>query len=255
MGGGASGDVAATMELLWRRREPRAGRLDLDRIVTAAIALADADGLAALSMRRVATALGVGTMSLYTHVPGKAELVALMHDAVLGELPAPPPAGDWRSRVTSVARANWDLCVRHPWAAQVGTGRPILGPNLMAKYEAELAAVDGLGLSEVEMELVVTLVTGFVRGTVGGLHEKAAAERDSGLTEDQWWAATEPHVQQVFDPARYPTAARVGPVAGEELGAHDPERSFAFGLARLLDGIAVLVDTARAGLSDGGTPT
>ena len=92
----------------------------------------------------------------------------------------------------------------------------------MRKYELELRAVDGLGLSEVQMDLLVTLVNGFVRGTVGGVQEKADAERVTGITEDQWWAATEPYVAQVFDAERYPTAARVGPVAGEELGAYDP---------------------------------
>ncbi|MGY1773605.1 TetR/AcrR family transcriptional regulator [Blastococcus sp. SYSU D00813] len=244
--GGGGGDIAATMALLWRQPAsgPRRGpqpRLDVDGIIATAVRLADADGLAALSMRRVAAELGVGAMSLYTHVPGKDELVALMHDAVLGELYASPLTGSWRERLTAVARANWDLFVRHPWAAHVGTGRPVLGPNLMAKYDAELAAVDGLGLSEVEMELVVMTVTGFVRGTVTGLHEKSAAERDSGLTELEWWQATEPHIERVFDAQRYPTAARVGPVSGPELGAYPADRAFEFGLERVLDGIAALV--------------
>ncbi|SNS50731.1 transcriptional regulator, TetR family [Geodermatophilus saharensis] len=244
----SGGDPARTMALLWRspdgagrRPGPRPG-LDVDRVVAAAVELADREGLAAVTVRRLAAELGVGAMTLYTHVPGKGELVALMHDAVLGELYPEPPAGDWRARLTAVARANWDLYVRHPWAASVGTGRPVLGPNLMRRYDLELAAVDGLGLSEVEMELVVTVVGGFVRGTVGGLHDKDAAERDSGLTEDEWWAATEPLVDRVFDAARFPTAARVGPVAGNELGGYSPERTFEFGLARLLDGIAVLVE-------------
>lgn len=243
-----TGDPARSMALLWRapvpggpRRGPKAG-LDVDRIVAAAVALADAEGLAALSMRRVAAELGVGAMTLYTHVPGKGELVDLMLDSVLGELYPEPPAGDWRARLTAVARANWDLYVRHPWALQVATGRPPLGPNLMAKYERELCAVDGLGLSEVQMDLLVTLVTGFVRGTVGGLHEKVEAERATGVTEDQWWAATQPYVAEVFDADRFPTAARVGPVAGAELqAAYDPRRSFDFGLEVLLDGVAKLV--------------
>ncbi|MGY1741627.1 MULTISPECIES: TetR/AcrR family transcriptional regulator [unclassified Blastococcus] len=241
------GDPARTMALLWRDRAeparrpgPRAG-IDVDRIVAAAVELADREGLAAVTMRRLGTELGVGAMTLYTHVPGKNELVDLMYDAVLAEVYPAPPAGDWRARLTAVARENWDLFVRHPWAATVGTGRPILGPNLMRKYDLELAAVDGLDLSEVDMELVITLVGALVRGSVAGLHELAAAQSSSGLTDEQWWAATEPHVDRVFDPERFPTAARVGPVAGPELGAGDPARSFEFGLARLLDGIAVLI--------------
>jgi AcrR family transcriptional regulator len=245
--GSGGGDPARTMALLWRdpgrsarRPGPRAG-IDVDRIVAAAIDLADRQGLAAVTMRRLAADLGVGAMTLYTHVPGKGELVDLMYDAVLGETYPAVPAGEWRARLTAVARENWELFARHPWAAHLGTGRPILGPNLMRKYDIELAAVDGLGLSEVDMELVITLIGDFVRGSVGMLHDKHAAERASGLTDEQWWAATEPHLDEVFDAERYPTAARVGPVAGPELGAGDPARSFEFGLARLLDGIAALI--------------
>lgn len=250
-----TGDPARSMALLWRTPPtgaPRPGprpALDVDRIVQAAVALADAEGLAAVSMRRVAAELGTAAMTLYGHVPGKGELVDLMLDAVLGELYPDETVvadGTWRTRLRTVAQANWDLFLRHPWAAHLSTGRPPLGPGIMRKYELELRAVDGLGLPEVQMDLLVTLVNGFVRGTVSGVQEKADAERVTGITEDQWWAATEPYVAQVFDPGRFPTAARVGPVAGEELGAYDPHRSFEFGLERLLDGIGVLVlDASR----------
>jgi len=250
-----TGDPARSMALLWRTPPSGAARpgpkssLDVDRIVTAAVRLADAEGLSALSMRRVAADLGVAAMTLYTHVPGKGELVDLMLDTVLGELYPDEKvvtSGAWRTRLTTLAQANWDLFLRHPWALHVATGRPPLGPGLMRKYELELRAVDGLGLSEVQMDLLVTLVNGFVRGTVGGVQEKADAERVTGISENQWWAATEPYVAQVFDAEAYPTAARVGPVAGEELGAYDPARSFEFGLARLLDGIGVLIlDASR----------
>ncbi|SFF70491.1 TetR/AcrR family transcriptional regulator [Blastococcus tunisiensis] len=250
-----TGDPARSMALLWRtggddgsRPGPRSA-LDVDGIVAAAVRLADAEGLAALSMRRVAADLGVAAMTLYTHVPGKGELVDLMLDSALGELypdEAVVTSGAWRTRLRTLARANWDFFLRHPWALHLSTGRPPLGPGIMRKYELELRAVDGLGLSEIQMDLLVTLVNGFVRGTVGGVQEKADAERATGITEDQWWAATEPYVAQVFDAQRYPTAARVGPVAGEELGAYDSDRSFEFGLDRLLDGIGVLIlDASR----------
>jgi AcrR family transcriptional regulator len=245
------GDPARSMELLWRT-PPDSGRrpgprpsLDVDRVVAAAVRLADAEGLGALSMRRVAADLGVAVMTLYGHVPGKGELVDLMLDSVLAELYPDEhvvTAGDWRTRLEAVARANWDLFLRHPWALHLATGRPPLGPHLMRKYDLELRAVDGLGLSEVEMDLLVTLVNDFVKGTVSGVSEKATAEQVSGVTEDQWWAAMAPHVERFFDAQRYPTAARVGPAAGEELQAATvPERSFEFGLARLLDGVGVLV--------------
>ncbi len=250
-----TGDPARSMALLWRTAAGGVSRpgpksmLDVDRIVAAAVHVADTEGLAAVSMRRVASDLGVAAMTLYSHVPGKGELVDLMLDTVLGELyddEQVVTTGAWRARLKTVAQANWDFFLRHPWALHLATGRPPLGPHLMRKYELELRAVDGLGLSEVQMDLLVTLINGFVRGTVGGVQEKADAERVTGISEDQWWAATEPFVAQVFDPERYPTAARVGPVAGEEVGAYDPDRSFEFGLERLLDGIGVLIlDASR----------
>ena len=246
-----TGDPARSMALLWRTPRSDGSRpgpkssLDVDTVVAAAVRLADEEGLSTLSMRRVAAELGVAAMTLYTHVPGKGELVDLMLDSVLAEVYPDERvvvSGTWRERLENVARANWELFVRHPWALHVATGRPPLGPNLMRKYELELRAVDGLGLSEVQMDLLVTVLNGFVHGTVGGVHEKVEAERATGISEDQWWAAMEPHVERFFDAERFPTAARVGPVAGEELqAAYVPERSFEFGLERLLDGIGVLI--------------
>src|SRR5688572_3532880 len=162
------------MALLWRpadtsavRRGPRPS-LDVGRVVSAALRLADAEGLAAVSMRRVAGELGVPAMTLYSHVPGKGELVDLMLDTALGELypdDQAPTVGNWRARVEAVARTNRQFFLRHSWALSIG--RPPPGPNRMRKYEIELRAVDGMGLSEVQMDLLVTLLDGFVRGAVG----------------------------------------------------------------------------------------
>ena len=230
-----SGDPSRSMALLWRsppgtdrRRRPRP-TLDLDRIVAAAVGLADAEGLAAVSMRRVAAEVGVPAMTLYGHVPGKGELVDLMLDSVLGELypdEEAPAAGHWRARVEAVARANRAFFLRHPWALPVAAGSPPPGPNLVRKYELELRAVDGMGLSEVQMDLLVGLLNGFVRGTI----RADAPERgpDEGTP--------------VIDPTRFPTAVRVGPLAAGELrGAAGSDRSFEFGLERLIDAIGVLI--------------
>ena len=157
-------------------------------------------------MRRVAGELGVPAMTLYSHVPGKGELVDLMLDTALGELypdDEAPTAGNWRARVEAVARANRQFFLRHPWALSIG--RPPPGPNRMRKYEIELRAVDGMGLSEVQMDLLVTLLDGFVRGAVGR-HSPGPAEA----------AAVEPYARQVLDPDRFPTAARVVAVAGQD---------------------------------------
>jgi AcrR family transcriptional regulator len=246
-----TGDPARSLALLWRtpgdsrvRPGPKPG-VDVDRIVATAVEIAGTEGLSALSMRRVAAKLDVGVMTLYTYVPGKGELIDLMLDTVLGQLypdEGAVTAADWRVRLSAVAWVNWHHYLRHPWTLQVATGRPPLGPGLMRKYELELRAVDGLGLTELQMDLLVTVVNGFTRGTASGVQERKAAQASTGITEDQWWAATAPYLVKVLDPKRYPTAARVGPVAGEQLqAAYAPEQTFTFGLERLLDGIGVLI--------------
>lgn len=245
-----TGDPAKSLELMWGT-QPRPARgpkptLTVPRIVAAAIAIADAEGLTAMSVRRVADELGAGAMTLYRYVPGKAELIDVMVDTVYAELPREVVPGDWRDRLEAVARANRELYLRHPWLLQVSTGRPPLGPNTMAKYEYELSAVDGIGLSDVELDAVVTLVNGFVAGAVRGAVDAATAERRTGVTDEQWWRAHRPLLEKVFDPERFPLAARVGAAAGaEHNAAYDPGHAFDFGLARLLDGIAALLDRPR----------
>jgi AcrR family transcriptional regulator len=233
-----SGDPARSMVLLWPpgssavRRGPRSS-LDVGRIVAAAVALADADGLPAVSMRRVAGKLGVPTMTLYSHVPGKGELVDLMLDAALGELypdGQAPTAGNWRARVEAVARANRQFLLRHPWALSIR--RPAPGPHRMRKYDIELRAVDGMGLSEEQMDLLVTLLDGFVRAAVSGTDQSNEPARGGR-------AVVEAYAPQVLDPDRFPTAARVAQAGAPGDGA--AERSFEFGLERLLDGVGVLI--------------
>jgi AcrR family transcriptional regulator len=236
------------MALLWGigkkpTRGPKPG-LSVGRIVGAAVEVADAEGLAALSMRRVADRLGIGTMSLYTYVPGKAELIDVMLDAVLGEV---AESGDvelgWRAGLERIARENWALYHRHPWMLQVATtSRPPLGPNVIAKYDRELRAVDGIGLTEVEMDSVLILVLEHVQGAARRSVEMAEGQKHTGKTDEEWWLANEPLLEKVFDPDLYPTASRVGPAAADAYGsAYDPAYAFEFGLQRILDGVEALV--------------
>jgi AcrR family transcriptional regulator len=248
---GGSGDPKRSMELLWGTREaPRRGprpRLTVEQIIGTAVRIADSEGLAALSMRRVGEELGVTAMSLYTYVPSKAELVDVMIDTALGELePDHAGATGWRDRLARVARQNWDLYRRHPWMLQASMSRPVLGPNLLARYDHELRAVDGVGLSDVDMDLVVTLLSNYVRGAVRTAVEAAEAERRTGMSEEEWWATYAPLLEGVFDAEAYPVAARVGKAAGEEYqGAVAPGRAFEFGLQRVLDGIGAYIDFRR----------
>ncbi|MEJ2852285.1 TetR/AcrR family transcriptional regulator, partial [Saccharothrix sp. CCNWLW140] len=207
-------DPARALAVLWRTGVPRKG-LGLDRIVAAAVELADAEGLAAVSMRRVADKLGVGTMSLYTHVPGKAELVDVMVDTVSAETGREDVPGGWRARLAHVARENWALCLRHPWLLEVSGHRAVLGPGVAAKYDFELRAVDGIGLTDVEMDAVLTLVLGHVRAAARLAVEAARVERSTGLTDEQWWAGARPVLFSVFSPPPFPPPSPIGEEGGE----------------------------------------
>lgn len=241
-------DPARSLALLWGSHgKPGRSGLTVRSIVSAAIGLADTKGLEAVSMRHVADALGVGTMSLYTHVPGKAELTDLMLDTACGELyedvdaPSRQPGG-WREALRFIATRNWELYQRHPWLLHLVTGRPVIGPNASLKYEAELRPLDKLGLTDVEMDSVLTLVLTHVEGTARARANLQRTNQDTGMTEVEWWVATAPLLDKVMDGARFPVASRVGMSAGQAYqGASDPAHAFGFGLERILDGVALLI--------------
>ncbi|MDX2681154.1 TetR/AcrR family transcriptional regulator [Streptomyces sp. NY05-11A] len=251
---GGTSDPAHILELLWRepraeqtRRGPRQG-LSVDAVVRVAVELADSDGLEALTMRGIARRLGVTPMTLYTYVPGKAELLDLMLDAVYLRMPrSARPAASWRSRVEAVAQENRDLFRRHPWVATMSTARPPLGPGLMTKYEHELGAFEGSGLGDVERDAALTLILDLVRSVARAALDIQAAARDSAMSDQQWRVANEPLLAKVFDPARFPLAVRIGSAAGEaHQGMHNPDHAFTFGLQRILDGLACLGDHRSA---------
>lgn len=246
---GDTNDPARLLELLWReppgvgRRGP-AQSLTVDSVVAAATELADREGLGAVTMRRAAAALGVGAMTLYTYTPGRSELVDLMLDAAyLGMSRADTSGRPWRARLAAVAEENRMLFERHPWAATLAASRPPLGPGLMAKYDHELAALDGLGLDDVQMDACLTHLLGFVQGCARAAADARAAQIDSAMSDQQWWDAHAPLLARIFDAEDYPLAARVGAAAGAAQGtAYDPSHAYVFGLARTLDGLATLVD-------------
>jgi AcrR family transcriptional regulator len=247
---GGRGDPVRSMELLWgtgpapKSRGPKQA-LTVERIVQAGIEIADAEGLAAVSMRRVADRLGVGAMSLYTYVPSKTELVDVMFDRALGAGPPVESAGGWREQLTAIARSTWDTYQRHPWLLQVmALSRPPLGPNSIALYERDLRAVDGIGLTELEMDSVVSMVGVYVQGTARAAIEAARSVSDTGVTDAEWWSTYAPLLEKVFDAESYPVAARVGDIAGQTYqSAYDAKHGFEFGLARILDGVAALINT------------
>jgi AcrR family transcriptional regulator len=243
-----AGDPARTLRLLWRdpaavpRHGPRQG-LTIDRIVAAATSLADAEGLDAVTMRRLAGELGVVPMTLYTYVPGKAELLDLLLDAAYQRMVRTDTSGQpWRRRVAEVAAENRALFEAHPWAAVVTAARPPLGPGLMAKYEHELAALDGLGLTDLQMDAALTCLLAFVQAWARAAADMQATRQESAMDEEQWWAASEPVLRQVLDPGAFPLATRIGAAAGAaHRAAYDPRHAYDFGLRTILDGLAALI--------------
>lgn len=236
-----------TLRLLWESApSPARGpkpKLTRDQIVEAAVALADALGLEALSMRAVAKALGVGTMSLYRYVPSKDSLVALMFDTVLLGAPrADELPGDWRAKLEAVARLDLAFYVSHPWVLEISHTRPPLGPGTFDAYESLLKAIDGSGLTKAELTPAVLAISSYVRGAAQAELTRARTVRDSGVTDEQWWTERNAFWDRYFDPERYPTITAIYNARGYENAPDD----FDFGLQRLLDGLEALI-ASRAG--------
>lgn len=231
------GTVVAASAPAEGHHEPR-GELTRKRIVRAAIKIADVEGLDAVSMRRIATELGTATMSLYRHVPGKDELMVLMADAALTEDPLPedPPPG-WRARLELSSRLQWRLYRRHPWAARVvSLTRPQQLTKAIAHTEWSLRALAGL---EPQVRIVAYLTLfGFVRGMAENLEAEAAAQRDTGLSADDWIRSQDHWMRSIVDSGNFPALVEAFALDVDV----DLDTLFEFGLGRLLDGLALLLD-------------
>jgi AcrR family transcriptional regulator len=228
-------------EVVWTRLEratPRARR-EVDRIVAAAIEVADHEGLDALSMRRLASSLGTGTTSLYRYVRNKEELLTLMVDTVNAPDPFPEGSGsDWRAAFTAIARAHRRQLLEHPWLAGEISSRPAIGPNTLRSADRLLGVAIGMGLDGSAAGSVVGTLLRFVRGAVADELAELDAERRTGMTQEQWRDSIAPYVVDVVDSGRYPSFAAV-------IGSPDPtdDEQFEFGLARLLDGFDRLIES------------
>jgi len=227
-----------------RRKGPKSA-LTLSRIVRSAIRLADAEGLEAISMARVAAEAGTAPMSLYRHVSGKEQLLELMGDAAWGAPPSPPaPGGSWREGLSRWAWAMRRAATRHPWAARLPiTSLPVL-PNQVAWFENALTCMRDTGLSEARKASVILLLSGYVRNVATTEMDVAAAIRDSGLAPDAWMARYGTMLRELTDAGRFP-ALTAFLDAGVFDVADGPDDEFVFGLERILDGVAALVERGR----------
>ncbi|SEH00403.1 regulatory protein, tetR family [Nonomuraea solani] len=228
-----------------RRPVASEGELARERIVRAAIEIADADGLPELTMRALAGRLGVATMSLYRHVGGKDDLVMLMVEAVFADfpLPADPPPG-WRAALEVSARVQWAVYRAHPWMARVTPlTRPLPVVGLLKHSELVMSALRETGLDPVTKMYVQILVYSYAQGIAVHMELERQARASTGITDEEWMSGQEEALQMI---------ARSSPAFGallEELGDFDMDldRLFEFGLGPLLDGLAPMIEAGQAG--------
>ncbi|GAA3847903.1 TetR/AcrR family transcriptional regulator C-terminal domain-containing protein [Streptomyces sedi] len=230
-------------------RQSEAPERERVRILRAAVDLADAEGLQALTMRRLAAELDLGPMTLYRYVTGKEELLTQMADLVFGDLtlPEPGPRG-WRAKLELVAREQWRLCRRHLWLPPViSFTRPALVPHMLVHTEWTLRALDGLDLSmDVRLQEALTLHA-FVVTIAVSKADEAQAERNSGMSLNRWSEAQRSRRRALLTSGRFPLLATFSDDAAPDLDA-----LFEYGLARHLDGFAVLLgDRGRDGSAGG----
>ncbi|MEV8227494.1 TetR/AcrR family transcriptional regulator [Streptomyces sp. NPDC079167] len=239
--------LPASIEAAWGLRErpvkgPKPG-LTLDRIVAAAVQVAAAEGLPAVSMGRVAKELGASTMSLYRYVSAKEELYVLMQEAVMG-LPEPLPAleagAGWREALAEWAWAQRRMFQRHLWSLRIPIAGPPASPNMVVWWEQGLQALSGSGLSPGAKISVILLVSGFVRNEATLMSDIAAAVQEKGVPPDEFMARWERTVRRLVDPARHPELADLLET-GVLSEPDEPDYEFVFGLERILDGVEALI--------------
>ena len=222
---------------------PRRDRgLSRAEIVSTAIAVADAEGPDAISMRRIARELGAGAMSLYWHVGSKEELLDLMLESIEAEIEVPEPSGDWRADLGAFAHRTRAAMSRHRWAMEFIGGRPPSGPNDARNLERLLGLLDGLADDRLTMNILGTVAT-YVMGAVMRDAQELRVQRDqeraaAALTEEQLGEEHERYRKSFEASGRYPRIVRL---MESGIDPDDPatrDERFQFGLDCVLDGIA-----------------
>lgn len=248
IGGGLPASIAAAWGLRERPHKGPRPALSLERIVAAAVLVAAADGLQAVSMGRVASELGVSTMSLYRYVGAKDELLALMADLTFEGPPARRgPEESWRDGLARWARTELGVYRRNPWVLRIPISGPPVTPNAMAWLERGLDCLADTGLQEGEKLSAMLLLTGFVRGQAALQADIAAAQAAGAAAPDpEMMGAYGRLLARLLDPERFPALHAVI-AAGVFDEPDDGDYDFVFGLERVLDGIETLIDKRRSG--------
>ncbi|MFD7455127.1 TetR/AcrR family transcriptional regulator [Kitasatospora sp. NPDC059827] len=215
------------------------------QIAEAAVRIADAEGLEAATMRRIAAEIGAGAMSLYRYVPGRDELIQLMADRLMGEIDVEGmPSGDWRGDLTRYAHGLRAMWLRHPWIATVHRALPGFGPRQLRLIEGVMGVLDAHLPIDENLGLMAVL-NGYVEGAARDEVSWTEEVRRSGVSEEEWQARSYPYVRQLLESGEYPIFGRIALEArGPRLGR---DEQFRIGLERVLDCIAAaLPPEARA---------
>lgn len=202
----------------------------------AAIAIADAEGLAAASVRRVAAEIGIPTMSLYRYVPSKEDLHVGIIDAIFGETPLPELPPGWRAQLELVARSNWEVLRRHRWAARlISYTRPMPSSRGMAYTERMMRPLVDAGLDAPTALHATVVLAGHATNTAMQLDLEAELVQDTGQTLDAWYEVHDARLIQMIEAGPFPTLASL--TEGPDLDA-----VFELGLTLILDGLATMID-------------
>jgi DNA-binding transcriptional regulator YhcF (GntR family) len=225
------------------KRADRRTELSRGRVIAAALAMADDEGLPALSIRGLAARLAVPVMSLYRHVRSKEQLIALMADAALGEatLHEPPPSG-WRDQLEQAARAEWQIFRKHPWLAHVvHISRPAPMPNAIAYVNWVMRALDASSLDGAGKLRVHVMLHGFTQGMAVNLEAEAQAVAETGVSGDDYMRAQAARFDALVTTGRYPSFAKLMRDLPDDFTL-DIDELFERGLAAMLDGLKPLIE-------------
>jgi AcrR family transcriptional regulator len=206
------------------------------QITDAAVRIADAEGLEAATMRRIAAEIGAGAMSLYRYVPSRDDLIELMADRLMGEIDVEGiPSGDWRADLTRFAGGLRAMWLRHPWIATVQGSRPSFGPNQLLLIERVMGVLDA-HVSVDENFSLTAILNSYVEGTVRDEVGWAEEARRSGLSESDWMARNSPYIHHLVKSGEYPIFTKLVTEARQPHLSRDEQ--FRYGLERVLDCIA-----------------
>jgi len=236
--------MGSQLQTPWNRPGPtRASGLSRDAIVAAALAIADREGLEAVSIRRIAAELETRPMSLYSHIETKDELVDLMIDEVLGEavLPGEVPA-DWREALRQIARSTRAAARAHPWMIAITFRRPPLGPKALRHIDQSLAAVASLQIPFERKRAVLLAIDTYTLGYVRWEVKISPAKHEVGAGQPSH-EQIDAYLREQVAGGEYPHLAEV---TKRELTFGVKPESFEVGLEWLLAGIAAEVEASSS---------